>query len=56
MITTYFIAPVLDNLYNKLDRKTKRTICMILIIAFMGDFFYSVNNPNAGDGITDNFV
>ncbi len=56
VITTYFIAPVLDNLYNKLDRKTKRTICMILIIAFMGDFFYSVNNPNAGDGITDNFV
>ena len=56
VFTTYFIAPILDNLFNKIDKKTKRTICMILIIAFMGDFFYSVNNPNAGEGITDNFV
>ncbi len=56
VFATYFIAPVLDNLFNKIDRKTKRTICMILIIAFMGDFFYSVSNPNVGDGITDNLI
>jgi len=56
VFTTYFIAPVLDNLFNKIDRNTKRTICMIMIVAFIGDFFYSVSNPNVGEGITDNLI
>ena len=49
----YIIAPLLDNLIQKISRKKLIVICTILIALFVFDNIYSKNNPNAGKGITD---
>ena len=49
---TYFIAPILDNLYNLVKPKLKTIICIILLFFFATDYIYSTINPNTGDGIT----
>ena len=49
---TYFIAPVLNSLFNKIKGKTIIVICSILLTLFGVDFIYSVIHPNTGEGIT----
>ena len=50
---TYLVAPVLDNLYNKIVPKARIIICLLLIMFYGVDFAYSSVHPNSGKGITD---
>ncbi len=49
----YLIAPSLDNLFNKIPKKIKITICAVLVTVFLCDQTYSHFVPNSGKGITD---
>ncbi len=48
----YLLAPVLDNLLNKLNHKFLLSIVSILLIIFITDQVYSNKHPNTGKGIT----
>ena len=50
---TYFLAPLLNSLFNKIKYKTVVIICILLLTVFGVDVIYSVNHPNTGKGITD---
>ncbi|MBR1413152.1 MAG: DUF975 family protein [Bacilli bacterium] len=50
---TYFIAPILESVYKKINHKTKWIICSILLILYGIDFIYSTYHPNTGEGITE---
>ena len=50
---TYFLAPLLNSLFNKIKYKIVVIICMILLTLFGADVVYSINHPNKGKGITD---
>ena len=49
----YFVAPLLDNFFKKINSKLAVTVCAILLIAFVSDQIYSKDHPNVGKGITD---
>lgn len=50
---TYIVAPLLDNLYSKINKNIKTIICIILTIFFTIDFSYSTFiKPNTGKGIS----
>jgi hypothetical protein len=49
---TYFMAPVLDNIYKIIRPVTRRIICIGLSILFLIDSLHSAIHPNTGDGIT----
>lgn len=50
---TYIIAPLLNNIYEKIPKRTTIIICAILLILFGIDGIYSHFHPNTGKGITD---
>lgn len=50
---TYLIAPILNNIYIKINPKVKITICIILLVFFGCDIIYSISHPNTGKGIAD---
>ena len=56
VLMTYFIAPFVDNLFRKIPDKTKKVICILLIILFVFDVCYSSGHPNVGDGVTENLI
>jgi len=49
----YFIAPMLDNNFARMDHKIKNPLCAVLVAAFIVDMIYSHFVPNTGKGITD---
>ena len=49
----YIVAPLLDNIIQKIDRKKLITVCCILLALFIFDNIYSKTDPNVGKGITD---
>lgn len=49
---TYFIGPLLNYYYSKIQPKISLVICTILILLFTIDFGYSIKHPNIGEGIT----
>ena len=49
----YFLAPITDNLLRKMKLRVIAPIAITLLMVFMVDIVYSVNNPNTGAGITD---
>ena len=51
---TYFIAPLLNGIYKKINKKISTMICIILIMIFGLDFIYSTTNPNPGKEIRRN--
>lgn len=51
-ICSYFLAPYLNNFYNKMKPKLKEAIIIILSLLFLVDVIYSHFIPNTGDGIT----
>lgn len=53
MFIVYMLAPYLDNLLRKLNKKVAISLCVVLLLVFSIDMIYSHNNPNAGEGITD---
>lgn len=48
----YVIAPNLNKKIDMIPSKIQTILCTILILAFLFDFGYCLNNPNSGDGIT----
>ena len=51
----YVLAPLLDSLIRKINRKILRPVAVILLILIIGDFIYSNLVPNTGYGITGSF-
>lgn len=49
----YLIAPLLDAVYKRIDRRLATVICVVLLTAFFADCCYSFKHPNTGKGITD---
>ena len=52
---TYFIAPVTDNLLERMSVKTRRIMAGILIALFVIDIIWTIFHPNVGNGITEGF-
>lgn len=52
MLLVYFLAPLLDNLFRRIPKKIRMTICLILLLLFCMDLLYSGKHPNMGNGIT----
>ncbi|MBR3898626.1 MAG: DUF975 family protein [Bacilli bacterium] len=50
---TYLVAPILNNIYSKIEPKIKIIICVILVSLFSMDLVYSSFHPNTGEGVTD---
>ena len=53
---TYMIAPTIDNLIRKANRKVLAVVCVILVLVFIGDSIYSNKHPNTGEGVTNKVV
>ncbi len=49
----YFLYPFFTNLFNRLNLRPKKFLCLVLILVFLGDFIYSSDVPNTGEGITN---
>ena len=52
---TYFVAPIVDNLFHKLSGRARRLLCMVCIALFLVDCVWSAGHPNMGNGITEGF-
>lgn len=50
---TYVLAPRIDNLIRKADKKILKIICIVLLTAFAFDLVYSGKHPNTGEGVTN---
>lgn len=48
----YLLAPFLDNLLQKINRKVLLAVALILLVIYVGDQAYSSKHPNTGEGIT----
>ena len=53
MAIVYALAPTIDNLLRKVDKKKLKIVCTILLVLFSIDLVYSSKHPNTGKGITD---
>lgn len=53
MLIVYVLAPVLDNLIQRISHRILIPLCVALIILFTCDECYSATHPNTGTGITD---
>lgn len=49
----YLLAPLLDQLLNRANRRILAVTAIVLLVAYAGDQLYSAQQPNAGAGITD---
>lgn len=49
----YLLAPVLDNLLVRANRRIMFIVAIVLLVAYVGDNIYSSIVPNTGAGITD---
>lgn len=49
----YILAPLFDDLLERIPKKVRLAACILLIILFITDLIYSKYHPNAGKGITD---
>lgn len=51
-IATYYTAPILNNIFEKISKNKKRILVIILIGLFIVDMCYSIIVPNTGKGIS----
>lgn len=49
----YLIAPLFDELFRKIPKKTALVLCIVLLSLFAADTVWSLIQPNSGAGITD---
>ncbi|MBW3095089.1 DUF975 family protein [Bifidobacterium sp. 64T4] len=49
----YLVAPTLNQLLDRINRKALFCVALVLLIAYIGDQVYSNQHPNSGHGITD---
>lgn len=55
LVIVYVAAPLIDNLLLRMNRKVMISLCVLLLALFLGDQIYSFQNPNSGEGITDDY-
>ena len=55
-LATYYMAPFLNNIFEKISKKTKQFIIIILVGIFIIDLCYSIVIPNGGKGISKKIV
>ena len=53
---TYAVAPAVDNLIRKANKKVLAVVCIVLVLIFIGDSIYSSKYPNTGEGVTNKVV
>lgn len=53
IILVYILAPLIDNILQKINLKKLAIICCSLLCLFIFDHIYSHYHPNEGKGITD---
>lgn len=53
IILVYILAPLIDNVLQKINPKKLSIICCSLLCLFIFDHIYSHYHPNEGKGITD---
>jgi len=54
---TYIFAPILDNIYKKINLNVKTILVVSLVTVYLIDFTYSTFiRPNKGEGITTNVI
>lgn len=53
MAIVYVLAPLLDNMIQRIPKKTLVVTCLVLLSVFCVDKVYSDKKPNMGEGITD---
>lgn len=53
LIIIYFLYPFLTRCLDRLRLRPKKVLCFVLILLFLGDFIYSSDVPNTGEGITN---
>lgn len=53
IILVYILAPLIDNVLQKMNPKKLAIICCSLLCLFIFDHIYSHYHPNEGKGITD---
>lgn len=51
-ICVYFVAPFLEEHFQKIKNNIKISICIALLVAFSGDVMYSSIHKHKGEGIT----
>ncbi len=54
MAVVYVLAPLVDNLVQRMPQTRVRAVCLALLALFAADAVYSQVVPNVGAGITDN--
>ncbi len=55
LAVVYGLAPVLDNVYEKMGKKIKCVLCIILCAGMITDVSFALFvSPNTGDGVTEN--
>lgn len=52
VIATYFLAPFITNLLDKIKKEPKLYLCIILVGIIVVDFYISSLKPNSGEGVT----
>ena len=53
ILITYIVAPIIGNLLDKVSKKLKIIVCIILVSLIAFDFYYSSKYPNTGEGVTN---
>lgn len=53
LVIVYVLAPLIDNMLRKINRKILIPLCAVLLTAYVIDQCYSYFYPNEGKGITD---
>lgn len=48
----YLIAPMFDNLYQKIPRSVEIPLCVVMIAVFSADVIHSKSHPNTGEGVS----
>ena len=54
MAGVYLLAPILENYFQKMNKKLLYSLCVSLLCFFLFDKIYSGINPNTGEGISSN--
>lgn len=49
----YILAPLFDDLLNKIPYKVRLAACVVLVLLFVTDIVYSRNHPHRGKGLTE---
>lgn len=51
----YLLAPLLDQIFLKIPKRTAVLVCLILVMIFCADAGYSYFHPNTGKGINEDY-